>query len=60
MKIIIEKGKEDLAMNNKDDQTSKGLNQIMEIINAKGDEGELKQIVETSKQDANQRKTDEK
>ncbi|WP_191090595.1 hypothetical protein [Niallia endozanthoxylica] len=47
-------------MNNKDDQTSKGLNQIMEIINAKGDEGELKQIVETSKQDANQRKTDEK
>lgn len=28
------------------DQTSQGLNQIFEIINAKGDEGELKQILE--------------
>ncbi|WP_187143732.1 hypothetical protein [Bacillus tuaregi] len=28
------------------DQTSAGLNQILEIINAKGDEGELKQIIE--------------
>jgi len=60
MKIIIEKGKEDLAMNNNDDQTSQGLNQIMEIINAKGDEGELKQIVEKSKHDADQKKNDEK
>ncbi|MFJ7724891.1 hypothetical protein ACIQXV_01890 [Neobacillus sp. NPDC097160] len=33
-------------MNDKRDETSEGLNQIMEIINAKGDEGELKEIVE--------------
>ncbi|WP_338448094.1 hypothetical protein R4Z09_17830 [Niallia oryzisoli] len=33
-------------MKNDTDQTSAGLNQIMEIINAKGDEGELRQIVE--------------
>jgi hypothetical protein len=30
-----------------DDQTSEGLNQIFEIINAKGDAGELKEIVQT-------------
>ncbi|PLR66011.1 hypothetical protein [Bacillus sp. UMB0893] len=28
-----------------DTQTSEGLNQIFEVINAKGDEGELKTIV---------------
>ena len=33
-------------MKNKRDKTSEGLNQIFEIINAKGDEGELKEIVE--------------
>ncbi|EKN70194.1 hypothetical protein BABA_06596 [Neobacillus bataviensis LMG 21833] len=33
-------------MKNKMDKTSEGLNQIFEIINAKGDEGELKEIVE--------------
>lgn len=34
-------------MKNKEtDETSEGLNQLFEIINAKGDEGELKQIVE--------------
>jgi hypothetical protein len=27
------------------DETSEGLNQLFEIINAKGDEGELRQIV---------------
>jgi hypothetical protein len=33
-----------------DDETvSEGLNQIFEIINAKGDEGELKEIVDKSK-----------
>ncbi|MFK2824771.1 hypothetical protein QYG89_03630 [Bacillus sp. B190/17] len=32
-------------MTNEDKQTSEGLNQIFEIINAKGDEGELKRIV---------------
>ncbi|WP_180960395.1 hypothetical protein [Neobacillus cucumis] len=35
-------------MKNKNDETSEGLNQIFEIINAKGDTGELKEIVETS------------
>ncbi|WP_413306897.1 hypothetical protein AA0X95_06630 [Bacillus sp. 1P10SD] len=35
-------------MKNKGDKTSEGLNQIFEIINAKGDEGELKEIVEKS------------
>lgn len=33
-------------MENEKNQTSEGLNQIFEIINAKGDEGELKQIVD--------------
>jgi len=33
-------------MKNKKDTTSEGLNQIFEIINAKGDTGELKEIVE--------------
>lgn len=32
-------------MKNENDQTSEGLNQIFEIINAKGDTGELKEIV---------------
>nr|WP_263324785.1 hypothetical protein [Neobacillus sp. Marseille-Q6967] len=41
-------------MNNEKDQTSKGLNQIFEIINAKGDEGELRQIVEKNDTSANQ------
>jgi hypothetical protein len=34
------------TMEKEKDQTSEGLNQIFEIINAKGDEGEIKQIVE--------------
>ncbi|WHY85512.1 hypothetical protein QNH39_23340 [Neobacillus novalis] len=33
-------------MHNSGDKTSEGLNQILEFINAKGDEGELKEIVE--------------
>jgi hypothetical protein len=33
------------AMEKEKDQTSEGLNQIFEIINAKGDTGELKQII---------------
>ncbi|MRX56342.1 hypothetical protein GJU41_20475 [Bacillus idriensis] len=33
--------------NQEDERTSEGLNQIFEIINAKGDEGELKEITET-------------
>ncbi|WP_257000217.1 hypothetical protein [Neobacillus jeddahensis] len=35
-------------MKDKQDETSEGLNQIFEIINAKGDTGELKEIVERS------------
>lgn len=31
------------------DETSAGLNQIIEIINAKGDEGELRQIISNTK-----------
>jgi hypothetical protein len=33
-------------LHNSGDKTSEGLNQILEIINAKGDAGELKEIVE--------------
>lgn len=33
-------------MKNKHDETSEGLNQLVEIINAKGDTGELKEIVD--------------
>jgi hypothetical protein len=35
-------------MKKDDDKISEGLNQIFEIINAKGDEGELKEIVENN------------
>lgn len=41
------------AMKNEKDQISEGLNQIFEIINAKGDEGELKEIVERNESPAN-------
>jgi hypothetical protein len=34
------------------DKTSEGLNQIFEIINAKGDTGELEEIVESSEANA--------
>ncbi|WML51467.1 hypothetical protein RCG17_18735 [Neobacillus sp. PS3-12] len=41
-------------MKNEDENTSQGLNQIFEIINAKGDEGEIKKILEQSeKTDSN-------
>ncbi|WHY91269.1 hypothetical protein QNK12_27130 [Neobacillus cucumis] len=33
-------------MKKEQDETSEGLNQLFEIINAKGDTGELKEIVE--------------
>ena len=39
-------------MKDKDEQTSEGLNQLFEIINAKGDTGELNQIVERSNTDS--------
>ncbi|MEH7179410.1 hypothetical protein [Neobacillus vireti] len=35
-------------MNKEKGKTSEGLNQIFEIINAKGDDGELKQIVQNN------------
>ena len=34
------------AMKQNEDKTSEGLNEIFEIINAKGDTGELKEIVD--------------
>jgi hypothetical protein len=36
-------------LKNNPDETSEGLNQIFEIINAKGDEGELREIVKKPK-----------
>jgi hypothetical protein len=44
------------TMEKEKDQTSQGLNQIFEIINAKGDTGELKQIVETNETEENNEK----
>jgi hypothetical protein len=38
------------------DETSEGLNQLLEIINAKGDEGELKQIVNITSDKSNRDK----
>lgn len=38
------------------DQSSEGLNQIFEIINAKGDTGEIKQIVENNDIEKNNEK----
>jgi hypothetical protein len=35
-------------MEKEKDQISEGLNQIFEIINAKGDTGEIKQIIENN------------
>jgi hypothetical protein len=43
-------------MEKEKDQTSQGLNQIFEIINAKGDEGELKQILQTDEPEENEGK----
>ncbi|MEH7443034.1 hypothetical protein V7201_12075 [Bacillus sp. JJ1122] len=39
-------------MKDKDQETSEGLNQIFEIINAKGDVGEIKVILEEKSGDA--------
>jgi hypothetical protein len=44
------------TMEKEKDQTSEGLNQIFEIINAKGDEGEIKQIVENNETEDNTEK----
>ena len=44
--IVNELYKEGFRMKDKDQETSEGLNQIFEIINAKGDAGEIKEILE--------------
>lgn len=46
-------------MKNEDERTSQGLNQIFEIINAKGDEGELKKIIEQSENEDHKAQNDE-
>jgi hypothetical protein len=38
--------KKENSMKKNNDETSEGLNQLFEIINAKGDTGELREIVE--------------
>ncbi|MGG3887500.1 hypothetical protein [Metabacillus fastidiosus] len=45
-------------MKDNDEQISEGLNQIFEIINAKGDTGELNKIVGRSNTDASPDKDD--
>jgi hypothetical protein len=47
-------------MRDHEDQTNERLNQIFEIINAKGDIRELNQIVKKSKKELNQDKDDTK
>jgi hypothetical protein len=44
----MKKGFWGFKMKKEDENTSQGLNQIFEIINAKGDEGEIKKILEQS------------
>ncbi len=41
-----------ILMKNKDQETSEGLNQIFEIINAKGDVGEINEILENRSADS--------
>lgn len=41
-------------MKKNNDETSEGLNQIFEIINAKGDTGELREIVEQNNESTSQ------
>ena len=45
-------------MKDSDDQISEGLNQLFEIINAKGDIGEINQILDRSKSDPETDKRD--
>ncbi|MEH7883685.1 hypothetical protein V7654_05095 [Bacillus sp. JJ1609] len=39
-------------MKDNDQETSEGLNQIFEVINAKGDTGEIKEILERKRNDS--------
>ncbi|MGG4266538.1 hypothetical protein [Peribacillus simplex] len=43
-------------MKTEDEKTSEGLNEIFEIINAKGDIGEIKEIVQKSVEEENKDK----
>ncbi|WP_286676203.1 hypothetical protein [Peribacillus frigoritolerans] len=43
-------------MKTEDEKTSEGLNEIFEIINAKGDIGELKEIVQIPDEQTNEDK----
>ncbi len=43
-------------MKTEDEKTSEGLNEIFEIINAKGDIGELKEIVQKPYEQTNEDK----
>jgi hypothetical protein len=45
-------------MNNEKDETSKGLNQIFEIINAKGDKGELENILKQNEPTHNENQSE--
>ncbi|MFD6440647.1 hypothetical protein ACFWDG_12695 [Peribacillus sp. NPDC060186] len=40
-------------MKTEDEKTSDGLNEIFEIINAKGDTGELKELIQKSDEQIN-------
>jgi hypothetical protein len=42
------------------DETNEGLNQLFEIINAKGDEGELREIVSRSSEKNNHKKQEDR
>ena len=46
--------KKENYMKKNNDETSEGLNQIFEIINAKGDTGELREIVEQTNESTSQ------
>ena len=43
-------------MKTEDEKTSEGLNEIFEIINAKGDIGELKEIIQKPDEQTNEHK----
>jgi hypothetical protein len=47
-----------ILMKDEEQQTSDGLNQLFEIINAKGDIGELKNIVDGKKEETTQNRND--
>lgn len=44
-------------MKKEDEETSEGLNQIFEIINAKGDTGELREIVDNNQTEKQEEET---